>query len=888
MIQPVQCDGDDDSAPQREPAQGGEGELWVCKSGKCMYFEVEIAPEETFSRPASPKRIGHHPSSLSEDRDRVERVMAAAAAYVQNFNRAQHQEGADQEGCVADLVDSEASAQQGNISSRDTSTATQIPTNGVSVAEFWKWADEKMIVPDEDLVKVLLQSMTMPICACGVATTPVLDSVTGDLHCACAKRTCHFLRFSTDRPVALEMDAGQFVKIGHSPIDRYTTVSALMQWFGRSFSEAFFTSLKRRNPDAASDDLSSDYPPGSYELPPDTEYDLFVSYRGKTGRIFNWLALVRQWNLLPGFYWACFVCPLILVIILFSIENPCGKGIPKIFLGPLDCIRPADAISVAAIQLATWMPPYAGGDNVLYGYIMSPFVWFIFLPYAPFVLVAVILFWYPTVSYLEEWFGEPYRIFYDKFSINQCDLKTSQQGLMRMCLYLRSSKELLCLFDAEYIDRMWCIFELAVYLKLRVKPKVTFVSVSQNSVEVITIVLVNISYVLMGWVMYTQVNSSVKANGSLDPEDGFGGFLPPYYFFQLVVVNSIIFVLGQQHQRSLSALTEAVDTFDVRQCQLGAEQDRSNLVRYIVELFSPTMAAGFHSQEEGISAFNDEVRKLVRSQLPLTGIKSWKLFSFVPAVLGFAMSHLWAIYDVWSYDDETAYSWNNGFLHGFNTVLLFCFLQPFVLWPLNTWALGAIIRFFWWFQGHLCRWTGLSYKASMAIGLVLYLIIDVIIPFRQMLFLQIYFVFQSAWTGGEFQLIFAPFQNISWLWFSNSLVLPDGTYWATTYDLGRFFGFYGADPRDPNWYFLAFSVVLATVLTIFCYYIYEPRWSRELRPRLWRRLRGLEPKESSAGTLLPSSLKLVSDRISMGSSKAGTLHSQNLNFLTYNRSFNFI
>ena len=620
-------------------------------------------------------------------------------------------------------------------------------------------------------------------------------------------------------------------------------------------------SLKNRTP--SQDDPDLDYPLGSYKLPPDTEYDLFVSYRGGTGRIFNWLALVGLWNLWPGFCWVCVVCPLILIILVFAVSEPCDNGIPKILLNPLDCTVPGDLINVilrnGVSNFATWMPPYSSvTSGNLYSYIISPSTWFVFLPYAPLVLVAAILFWYPFISFFKKWFGEPYRIFYDKFSINQCNLFQCQQGLLRMCLYLRSSKELLCLFDDEYIDRMWCIFELAVYLKLREKPKVTFVSVSQKSVEVITIVLVNISYILMGWVMYTQVNSSVKSNGSLNGEDGFGGFLPPYYFFQLVVVNSIIFILGQQHQRSLSAFRTAVNTFDVRHCTLGTDTDRATLLSCIQNLWSVRANGIVSSDDVSISNFNDEVRKLVRFHVPLTGPRSWKLFGFVPAVLAFGVITLWTIYDLWSYNlDDTAATaawnaWNQGFLVAFNNVL-YVMLRSFVLFPLYAWAQGAIIRFFWWVQDHLCRWAGVSYKIGMGIGLVVYLVVDVIVPFRQMLFQQFFYIFQAAWVGGSYQLIFAPLQNVSWLWFGNSLFLPDGTYYFTSYDWGQVSGTTpGSQASDPNWYFVAFSVFLATALTILCYYIYEPRWSRKMRPELWCRIWGIQKTKSSNSMLTQS------------------------------------
>ena len=52
-------------------------------------------------------------------------------------------------------------------------------------------------------------------------------------------------------------------------------------------------------------------------------------------------------------------------------------------------------------------------------------------------------------------------------------------GVARLPLYLKSSKSLWCLFDYNWCTRLWCVFELAVYLRLRKDPVVHFWSISQ-------------------------------------------------------------------------------------------------------------------------------------------------------------------------------------------------------------------------------------------------------------------------------------------------------------------------------------------------------------------------------------------------------------------------
>ena len=60
-------------------------------------------------------------------------------------------------------------------------------------------------------------------------------------------------------------------------------------------------------------------------------------------------------------------------------------------------------------------------------------------------------------------------------------------GINRLPLYLSKSNTLYCLFDIEWVNRLWCVWELATYLRLRENPKVTFICISQRSCEIIVV-----------------------------------------------------------------------------------------------------------------------------------------------------------------------------------------------------------------------------------------------------------------------------------------------------------------------------------------------------------------------------------------------------------------
>ena len=112
--------------------------------------------------------------------------------------------------------------------------------------------------------------------------------------------------------------------------------------------------------------------------------------------------------------------------------------------------------------------------------------WFIFRPYAAPIVVLIVLFWHPTFS----WFYRHQRYFLDKFSIHQSDVTGQMpQGINRLPLFLQKSKVLYSLFDSKYTTRMWCVWELAVYLRTRPDPEIVFTSVTMRMIEIVVIVV---------------------------------------------------------------------------------------------------------------------------------------------------------------------------------------------------------------------------------------------------------------------------------------------------------------------------------------------------------------------------------------------------------------
>jgi hypothetical protein len=93
------------------------------------------------------------------------------------------------------------------------------------------------------------------------------------------------------------------------------------------------------------------------------------------------------------------------------------------------------------------------------------------------------------------------------------------------------------LFDAAYASRLWCIWELAIYLKLREKPKVEFISISANSMAVGAVVFSTITSAV-SYVTYVYIAESAELTDNC---------VKWHLVAIAALLKTFIFIFGQQH-----------------------------------------------------------------------------------------------------------------------------------------------------------------------------------------------------------------------------------------------------------------------------------------------------------------------------------------------------
>ena len=75
-------------------------------------------------------------------------------------------------------------------------------------------------------------------------------------------------------------------------------------------------------------------------------------------------------------------------------------------------------------------------------------------------------------------------LFFDRMCINQGDAAMKSEGITSLAGFLDNSSELLVLFVPEMLDRMWCVFELAIFAALG-KGKISWCPIFLHSVLLI-------------------------------------------------------------------------------------------------------------------------------------------------------------------------------------------------------------------------------------------------------------------------------------------------------------------------------------------------------------------------------------------------------------------
>eukprot|EP00438_Fugacium_kawagutii_P030242 Skav219535 [mRNA] locus=scaffold30:795072:796496:- [translate_table: standard] len=193
-------------------------------------------------------------------------------------------------------------------------------------------------------------------------------------------------------------------------------------------------------------------------------------------------------------------------------------------------------------------------------------------------------------------------IFFDRICIHQHDEELKWKSLVSIGGFIKQSQNMLVLWDATYVERLWCIFELAAFLKSQDEEPSKRLWVRPTFLAPCTLALYY-SFVILGFIPFAFTDAS----------RGPQLVLPVVFIVFLTVAGHML----RSHQRSIRQMLAQLGTFSIvhtkaQCCTVGHRDpitgtelicDRDILVKCIFEWFG------------SIENFDKEVQSKVRSAL---------------------------------------------------------------------------------------------------------------------------------------------------------------------------------------------------------------------------------------------------------------------------------
>ena len=93
------------------------------------------------------------------------------------------------------------------------------------------------------------------------------------------------------------------------------------------------------------------------------------------------------------------------------------------------------------------------------------------------------------------------KLFLDKNCIHQSDMGLNQGGLLCLPYILSRCKNLVCIVDEAYFNRLWCVYEVAMFMRVSKGGKITFTYSWQCVVFMVVFVFYSIEVILQNFLM---------------------------------------------------------------------------------------------------------------------------------------------------------------------------------------------------------------------------------------------------------------------------------------------------------------------------------------------------------------------------------------------------
>ena len=167
-----------------------------------------------------------------------------------------------------------------------------------------------------------------------------------------------------------------------------------------------------------------------------------------------------------------------------------------------------------------------------------------------FTFVIFFLFW----QHIRDMFFTPKLAFLDKLTIPQEDEKLKEQCILGLQGFLNHSRKLVVLFSEEYIGRLWCIYEVTAFLRMR----------ASGDVQTVPVVLPLLLLLHASWWFAVRLYLALLYQTVRQPSVNFGFSIAGGVLIFLIASPLQAWV-GLRLTKSLQRLSRQLRSFDIHQ-----------------------------------------------------------------------------------------------------------------------------------------------------------------------------------------------------------------------------------------------------------------------------------------------------------------------------------
>ena len=217
----------------------------------------------------------------------------------------------------------------------------------------------------------------------------------------------------------------------------------------------------------------------------------------------------------------------------------------------------------------------------------------------------------------------------DRLCIDQVDLDQKTRGILELPAVVANSEQLLVLLGETYFERLWCSFELSIFVKLRGLQKLCLVplwmapwllacflaSYATNRLTAVYLVLMNEPQLGMVALSY---DGAAAASPLSYGQSRMLLYLASAPSIALFTAMPFILTSVQTFPKKLmdhEAMLRALECYNIRLAKCSLEQDRTRIEEHVAELFDgleePVLAVAIDSAEGPTDAEGTDLGDMV-------------------------------------------------------------------------------------------------------------------------------------------------------------------------------------------------------------------------------------------------------------------------------------